>query len=96
MQKKAAEKKVDVVADTKVVDIPLDPRAMVKEEDDEEIERRESMLPAEEHWEREALISTKSKALPSIQRPPLHACRVGRRGFPESQLLLQRKSNLAL
>ena len=45
------------------------------DEEDDEDERAE-MLPAEEHWEREALISTKSESPPQpVWMPLLHVTR---------------------
>ena len=63
--KAAKVKKVDIVADTKVQDIPKYPGKSGADEDEDEDERAD-MLPAEEHWEREALISTKSESAPLV------------------------------
>ncbi len=56
LEEKKAEKKTDIVADTTVQDIPLGSRAGYDDDEDEE----RDVLPAEETWEREHLISTKS------------------------------------
>ena len=52
------KKKTDVTADKIVEDEPLEFGA---QKDDEELEEIEARLPAEDVWEREALISTKSE-----------------------------------
>lgn len=61
----AKKKTTDIVADTKVQDLPKYPGPAGRGEDDDEEdnEERANMLPAEQHWEREALISTKSAFL---------------------------------
>lgn len=56
VEAKKADKKTDIVADTKVEDLPL--KSMRGDDDDDE-EGEKDILPAEEEWEREHLISTK-------------------------------------
>ena len=57
---KLKKKKTDITVDKIVEDEPLEFGA---QKDDEELEEIEARLPAEDVWEREALISTKSEPL---------------------------------